>query len=105
MNAGLRRSALIVIVGLFSGCASTTGAPHVESGSRWTPAPRVILPTTAQEHAKFVTVHAAAVHGDSAAEFTVGSDYLRGVNVTQDDKKAAVWLRKAAVRGSGTGAV
>ena len=38
-----------------------------------------------------------ALHGDVCAEFELGIAYANGKGVSQDDKQAAAWLRKAGL--------
>ena len=43
---------------------------------------------------------AEAEQGDAYAQFNLGTLYRDGVNVTQDDKQAVYWFRKAADQGN-----
>ncbi len=57
----------------------------------------LIEPTNPQVHA----LYQQAVNGNADAMFTLGSLYLEGRAVMQDDAIAAKWLRKGADAGNG----
>ncbi|MHB1540092.1 MAG: tetratricopeptide repeat protein, partial [Steroidobacteraceae bacterium] len=111
MNSVVRWLIIGALAGALSACAGMNAGT-----TRGTPArvaarspgvfgelapPRTVAPAATQNASQLKTALAAATRGDAAAQFVVGSDYLRGAGVQRSLSSAAFWLRKAAAAGIG----
>ncbi|WP_212576946.1 tetratricopeptide repeat protein, partial [Vibrio parahaemolyticus] len=54
------------------------------------------------KNAPISEVQKAAEQSDAKAQFLLGSMYVQGKGVAQDDKQAVTWFRKAAEQGDAT---